>query len=280
MSKNGKLLFRNYDPYITSPYGYRTSPINGTRAFHAGVDYGTNGKNIETFGISDGVVTGTGFQKALGNFVYVNYPSLNHGALYQHLDSIKVKKGDKVTKDTVIGITGATGEVTGIHLHFGWFPSSDINKDWHSKNFEDYEKYVFPVEAKIIGNPVLRDTSKDQIEVIIDNLYVRDNPNGNILGYIKEGFYDILDSKFRGNYTWYKIGEGYWIAYNEGYDKLYMKEEEDPETPEVPKEEPEEKPDDNLEDNEKTEVKESGFSKFLKKVLEFIKKILKKFGIV
>ena len=118
----------------------------------------------------------------------------------------------------------------------------------------------------------------EEIEVIINNLYVRDNPNGNILGYIKEGIYDILDSKFAGNYTWYKIGEGYWIAYNEGYDKLYVKEEEKPDTPKEP-EEPE-TPKEKTDDNEETEAKESGFSKFLKKVLEFIKKILKKFGIV
>ena len=112
MSKNGQRLFRNFDPYITSPFGYRINPISKERSLHAGVDYGTNGKNIPCYGLTDGEVARTGFQKALGNYVYVNYPSLGHGALYQHLDSIKVKKGEKVTKDTVIGITGATGEVT------------------------------------------------------------------------------------------------------------------------------------------------------------------------
>ena len=276
MSKNGKLLFRNYDPYITSPFGYRINPVSGVRALHAGVDYGTNDKNIPTYGIDNGVVVKTGFQKFLGNYVYVNYPKLNHGALYQHLDSIKVSKGEKVTKDTIIGITGATGEVTGIHLHFGWFPSSDVNKDWYSINFEDYEKYVFPMEIEVIGKPVIRDESKDQIDVIINNLYVRNNPNGNILGYIKEGIYNILDSKVDEDYTWYKIDDNYWIAYTDTYAKLYKKKEEVEE-----KEEPKEDLDnnnneeDNNDNNQEVVKKENIFIIIIKKIIEFLKKIFK-----
>ncbi len=312
MSKNGQRLFRNFDPYITSPFGYRINPISKERSLHAGVDYGTNGKNIPCYGLADGEVSRTGFQKALGNYVYVNYPSLGHGALYQHLDSIKVKKGEKVTKDTVIGITGATGEVTGIHLHFAWFPSSDINKDWYSIKFEDYEKYVFPTILGIIGTPVSRDSKKDQIEVIISNLRVRSTPNGKILGYIKKGIYNILDSKFEAGYTWYKIGNDMWIAYTKEYGKLYLKVEEvkieepkedsekdkedapqeeikkdEPEAPkeeeekkevevETPKEDIEEDPDlsEKEENIEENPENSNGFIEFFKKIFEFFKKIV------
>src|SRR5699024_9909326 len=37
---------------------------------------------------------------------------------YAHLNSINVKKGQKVTTKTMIGRQGATGNVTGSHLHF------------------------------------------------------------------------------------------------------------------------------------------------------------------
>ena len=39
--------------------------------------------------------------------------------LHYHLDSIKVKAGQKVTKETLLGYTGKTGKATGIHLHLG-----------------------------------------------------------------------------------------------------------------------------------------------------------------
>ena len=38
---------------------------------------------------------------------------------YMHLSRIDVKDGDVVTKGTVVGLAGATGRVTGPHLHWG-----------------------------------------------------------------------------------------------------------------------------------------------------------------
>jgi hypothetical protein len=52
-----------------------------------------------------------------GNCVFID-----HGqgllTLYFHLSEIKVKEGDKVDSETILGLSGNTGRVTGPHLHF------------------------------------------------------------------------------------------------------------------------------------------------------------------
>jgi murein DD-endopeptidase MepM/ murein hydrolase activator NlpD len=52
-----------------------------------------------------------------GNCVVVDH---GNGLLtfYMHLSEIKVKEGDRVSRDQVLGASGGTGRVTGPHLHF------------------------------------------------------------------------------------------------------------------------------------------------------------------
>lgn len=121
ISEISKLIFHGANHYITSPYGYRT--LNGKTTLHKGCDYGTNSKKLPQYGIADdGVVLSCGADSAqYGGALYawVSYPSLGVKLLHYHLDSISVKAGQKVTKNTVIGCTGKTGNATGIHLHLG-----------------------------------------------------------------------------------------------------------------------------------------------------------------
>lgn len=225
MSRNGKLLFRDYDPYITSNFGYRIHPITGVNTLHTGVDYGTNGKKLPTYGIEDGNILKIGFNSGQGNYVYVKYERLGKVGLYQHLDSISVRENQNITRDTIIGYTGTTGESTGIHLHFGWFNQDEYNKGWYERNWEDFEAYEYTKPLDYLGSSIERNETKDQIEVIINNLYVRKLPNGEILGYINPGIYNIIDTKVSGDYTWYKIGYNMWIAYKNEFANLYLKKE-------------------------------------------------------
>ena len=123
--KLAKRIFRDGEYYITSKFGKRdviSTSAGNTSSFHNGVDYGTNSKKIPQYALEDGKVISCGTDSAeygYAKFVWVEYPRLGFKLLHYHLDEIKVKKGQKVTKDTILGTTGKTGKATGIHLHLG-----------------------------------------------------------------------------------------------------------------------------------------------------------------
>ena len=122
MSIVSNLIFHNENHYVTSKYGARASitTSNGnTASFHSGTDYGTNGKKIPQYAIEDGEVLSATKAADGALYVWVKYPRLGVKMLHYHLDSIKVKAGQKVDKNTILGYTGTTGKSTGIHLHLG-----------------------------------------------------------------------------------------------------------------------------------------------------------------
>ena len=106
MSKISNLIFHNKKHYITQNFSNK----------HKATDYGTHRKKINQYAIEDGIVTWTGLISG-GKTVKIKYPRINKEFLHLHLDKIKVKKGQKVDKNTVLGTTGMTGMATGIHLH-------------------------------------------------------------------------------------------------------------------------------------------------------------------
>lgn len=122
MSTVSNLIFHNEKHYITSNYGKRSvlKTSNGqTASFHSGTDYGTNGKKIAQYAIEDGSILSCGKASDGALYVWVSYPRLKVKMLHYHLDSIKVKAGQIVNENTLLGFTGKTGKATGIHLHLG-----------------------------------------------------------------------------------------------------------------------------------------------------------------
>ena len=124
MSELSNLIFHNNSNYISSPYGPRKSmntSKGATSGFHNGVDYATYNVKLAQYPVTDGVVLSCGTDWAFGGakYVWVKYDSLGVKMLHYHLDTISVKKGQAVNKNTVLGYTGKTGRATGIHLHLG-----------------------------------------------------------------------------------------------------------------------------------------------------------------
>ena len=114
---NGDLFIWPVVSYITSPYGYRQSPFDGvTRQFHSGLDIGAaQGTPIKA--AMAGRVLQVGFNDTYGNYVLISHHS-GYRTFYAHMSVVRVKAGAYVETSQRIGDVGATGQVTGPHLHF------------------------------------------------------------------------------------------------------------------------------------------------------------------
>lgn len=62
--------------------------------------------------------------------------------------------------------------------------------------------------------PVERNENVDQIECTDDTLRIRTEPslNGEIVGHVQIGYYNVLNETEADNYTWYEIGKDRWCA--------------------------------------------------------------------
>lgn len=102
--------------YINSGFGKRKPPGGIGSSDHRGVDIATAGYALAA---ADGTVTIGGYNKARGYYLTVN-----HGGgivtLYQHLKEggYLVRNGQTVKAGQRLGKCGATGNATGVHLHF------------------------------------------------------------------------------------------------------------------------------------------------------------------
>ena len=105
---------------ITSAFGYRTDPINGSVSYHSGVDIGMP-SGTPILAAAYGTVTITNSTDSWGGG-YGYYVKIKHNdtfdTLYAHCFKICVINGQQVKKGQVIGYVGTTGRSTGPHLHF------------------------------------------------------------------------------------------------------------------------------------------------------------------
>lgn len=101
---------------LTSGFGIRLDPFSHRLAFHGGIDFKAN-TGAKVVASLDGKVIFAGRNGKYGNLIRIAHPG-GYETRYAHLSNIKVTKGQKVKKGTLIGLVGSTGRSTGPHLHF------------------------------------------------------------------------------------------------------------------------------------------------------------------
>ena len=102
---------------ISSSFGYRSDPFLGTTRRHTGMDFACHIGN-RVYATADGVVENV----RVDSYGYGKYVIIDHGfgykTRYAHLSSIQVEEGMKVTRGTLIALSGNSGRSSGPHLHY------------------------------------------------------------------------------------------------------------------------------------------------------------------
>jgi murein DD-endopeptidase MepM/ murein hydrolase activator NlpD len=101
---------------VTSGFGQRIHPIDGTLDFHAGIDLRAP-EWAPIHAAMNGVVRSAGPRGGYGNAVEIDHGG-GVSTLYAHASALSVKPGDVVSAGESLGEVGQTGKTTGPHLHF------------------------------------------------------------------------------------------------------------------------------------------------------------------
>lgn len=126
--------------HVRSNYGWRMHPVTGRRAMHRGVDLrGRKGERVHA--VAGGKVIMSTYNKFAGNKIGIRHRD-GSTSYYYHLDRRSVRVGAWVRSHQVIGTVGATGRVTGPHLHFGF------------KNSRG--RWMNPLNKRMIATPKLK----------------------------------------------------------------------------------------------------------------------------
>lgn len=99
---------------VTNEFGVKNSRY--AAGFHTGIDL-VGITSDKVYSPANGTINKTGSDKSYGLYVDI-IDSFKHHHWLCHLKQINVSQGQKVTKASVVGIMGSTGNSTGPHTHY------------------------------------------------------------------------------------------------------------------------------------------------------------------
>ncbi len=103
---------------ISSGFGRRRHPVLGYTRAHKGTDFAAV-RGTPILAAGNGVVERSSRYGSYGNYIRIRHAN-GYKTAYAHLSGYgrNIKKGRRVTQGQIIGYVGATGRVTGAHLHY------------------------------------------------------------------------------------------------------------------------------------------------------------------
>lgn len=113
-ASTGKYAWPLKSVSITSSYGGRY--LNGSYDYHLGVDLRAS-SGTTVYAADGGKITFAGYSGSYGYLIKILHDNGDY-TYYAHLSKINVGSGTRVYKGQAIAKSGATGNVTGPHLHF------------------------------------------------------------------------------------------------------------------------------------------------------------------
>jgi murein DD-endopeptidase MepM/ murein hydrolase activator NlpD len=130
------------DPYpdlLTSTFG-RLRSFNGSayKYYHGGLDF-VGSPMDPAYATANGTVIFAGQLAVRGNFILISHGWGVYSG-YAHLSEIDVAVGDYVEAGRKIGMVGATGRVSGPHLHFEMYVGGVLvdPTDWLANSYTSY----------------------------------------------------------------------------------------------------------------------------------------------
>jgi murein DD-endopeptidase MepM/ murein hydrolase activator NlpD len=112
--------------HISMFFGENNDPFTGQVYVHKGIDLSTYRQGDPIVATADGQVVTVDFdENGFGNYVIIRH---KHGfyTRYGHMQSFKVRTGQRVQQSEVIGYIGNTGRSTGPHVHYEVHIGSDV----------------------------------------------------------------------------------------------------------------------------------------------------------
>ena len=130
---------------MSSGFGYRIHPIYKTSIMHSGMDF-TAPIGTPIYATGNGIVKLAEYNAGgYGNHVVISH-GFGYETLYGHLNRIKVRPGQRVTRGDVIGELGNSGSSTGPHLHYEVIKSGNkvdpIRYFFNDLTPEEYDRLI------------------------------------------------------------------------------------------------------------------------------------------